>query len=190
VFGANKQSVMGKLNRRKFLKGLGVASGLAVVSGGVRASMWWDQAASQGFQILSAEEVLISDAIAEALFPGEPGVMHSIPGAVELGVTRFLDQLLVEMLDEVTGNAIRMLLHTIDEAALLSGGSVARFRVRSLAERVEILEAWDQSLLSVRRSVFSALKLFYAMGYCEHPALLSAMRIEYSCMGVEEASQA
>ncbi len=177
-----------KFNRRTFFKGAAAASVVAVAGGAWRVGAWWDQEAAAGFRILSHQEVLISDAIAEALFPGEQGAVRIIPSGPELGLTKYLDDLLVEMLDEVTGNAIRVLMHALDEMAILGGGgSVSRFHKRGLEERIAILKAWDGSSLSARRSVFSALKLFYAMGYCEHPEILGAMQIEYSCMGQENA---
>ena len=192
-FGSGRSETLERrgLDRRTFIKGLGVAGGLVVGAGAARAAIWWDQAAANGYRILSADEVLISDAIAQALFPGEQGVMRRLPDAVELGATRFLDDLLVEMLDETMGNALRVLMHAIDEMAIFGGeGSVRRFHKRSLEERVAILRAWDGSLSSTRRSVFSALKIFYAMAYCEHPVLIEAMGFDYSCEGLDVARQA
>lgn len=179
------------MNRRTFIKGLGITGGVVLGVGAARAAIWWDQASASGYRILSEDEVLISDAIAQALFPGEQGAMRRLPDAVELGATRFLDDLLVEMLDETMGNALRVLMHAIDEMAIFGGeGSAARFHKRSLEERIAILKAWDSSLSSTRRSVFSALKIFYAMAYCEHPALIEAMGFDYSCAGMDEARQA
>lgn len=184
----DEEGKSGGMSRRTFFKRVGLGGAAMAGLTAWRAGVWWDQPAAQGFRILSQHEVLISDAIAEGLFPGEQGAMRVIPSGPQLGLTRYLDDLLVEMLDEVMGNGIRVLMHAIDEMAIFGGGgSATRFHKRSLEERIVILEAWDGSSLSTRRSVFSALKLFYAMGYCEHPEILSAMQIEYSCMGQESA---
>lgn len=177
---------MERMDRRSFLKRAGLSAG-AVALGGTLwrvGGVWWDQPAAAGYRILSAREVIISDAIAEAIFPGERGVLWPVPSASEVGATRFLDTLLVEMLDELTGNALRLLLHAIDEFAIGSGGSLRRFSSRGLEERITLLSAWDESWLSTRRGAFSALKVLYAMGYCEHPRVLEAMGISYSCQGV------
>lgn len=166
------------------LTGLGVTSltlgALAWRVGGV----WWDQDAAPEHAILSAHELVIVSSICEALFPGEQLGVDPIPGALEVGVPQFLDRFLAQTLDELTANAIRLLIHAIDELAIPSDAGLARFHKRSLEERIEILRAWDESGLTARRGAFSALKLFLAMGYCEDPRVIESIGITYSCGGL------
>lgn len=177
---------MEKMNRRKFLKASG-ASATALAFGGTAwrvGGVWWDQPPASEFRVLSPAEVRISDAIADAIFPGEDFGVDPIPSGTEAGVTQFLDEMLAEVLDEVTANAVRLLLHAIDEMAIFTDWRLARFHRRPLEQRVALLRAWEESYFSVRRGAFSAIKLFMSMGYCENPRVLSAMGIHYTCGGL------
>ena len=174
-----------RIDRRRFIKRMAALTATMTFGVGTwRMGAWWDQPHALGYYLMSDHEVLISDAIAEALFPGERGALYTVPSAPQVGVTRFVDELLATMLDDTTANAVRVLMHAIDEAAILGGsGGMGRFHTRPLGERIALLKAWDSSSMAARRSAFSALKVFYAMGYCEHPDVLQAISIEYTCEG-------
>lgn len=173
---------MPQMSRRKFmaLTGLGVVS---LTLGGLVwrvASVWWHQPAARGFEVLSAQEVLISDAIAEALFPGDGA---GAPSGVEVGLTRKLDHMLATTLAGDSADLLRVLLHAVDEGAAVGGGWT-RLHLLTLPERVAALQAWDASFVATRRHAFGALKIMYAMCYCEDPAVLQALGVQYTCGSV------
>jgi hypothetical protein len=171
------------MNRRKFLKlaGLGTAT-VAVGSAGLRLTYWWDQVPSKNLQLLSEEEAAITAAIADALFPGDVGT-PPMPNGVEVGVVEKFDGYLAS-LDETSANGLRLIIHAIDDMAIFAGIGLTRFHKRVRAERIEVLEAWDTSSLMVRRSGFRALKYALSNQYCNHPDVLEASGIHYSCGGV------
>mgnify|MGYP000265257396 FL=1 len=171
------------MDRRKFMAVTGL-SATTLGLGGVLwrvGGVWWDQEAAPKWQLLSAHEVKIVEAIAEAIFPGEDSSTAPIPGALDVGVPKFLDNFLANTLDDFTANAVRLLIHAIDEMAIAADFGLTRFHKRPLEERVAILKVWEESSLAPRRGAFSALKLFIAMGYCESPEVLGAMGISYTC---------
>ncbi|MBA2662461.1 MAG: gluconate 2-dehydrogenase subunit 3 family protein [Bradymonadaceae bacterium] len=170
------------IQRRTFLKlsGLGVvamaASSLVYRVGGV----WWDQTPATDHKVLSAHEALIVSAMADALFPGDA---LGMPNGAEAGVVAFMDEYL-SVVDAQTANLLRLLLHAVDEMAVVVGIGMTRFHKRSREERLAILGAWDGSLIAVRRSAFMSLKFILASGYCEDPAVLRAAGIEFTCGGM------
>lgn len=173
---------MPQMSRRKFmaLTGLG---GITLTLGGLIwrvAGVWWRQPAARGFKVLSAQEVLISDAIAEALFPGDGA---GAPSGVEVGLTRKFDELLATTLKGDSADLLRVLMHALDEGAAVGGGWTRLHRL-PLPERVAALQAWDTSYIAGRRHAFGALKIMYAMCYCEDPAVLQAIGVHYTCGSV------
>lgn len=174
------------MDRRTFLKGAGVGAAVATLTGlGWRVGgVWWRQPAAARLKALSEEEARIVTAIAEALFPGDPNALPPIPSAPQIGIVDFFDELVATTLGDQTGDLVRVLLHAIDDMAVMADGEATRFHRRPLAQRVEILKAWETSYLAARRGAFDSIKVFMAMGYCEHPAVLSSLGISYSCGGV------
>lgn len=170
------------MNRRQFMVLGGVSTlGLAVGSAAWRVGgVWWDQKPGEGRQVLSGDEVQIAESIAEALFPGD----HEMPAGDEVGVIETLDGYLAAIPSQ-KANLLRLLLHAIDEMAVPSDLGLTRFRNRSLEERIEILNAWDDSWIGVRREAFEALKMVLSMGYCESPQVLEAAGIDYECGGIQ-----
>lgn len=167
------------MERRTFLKALG-GTALAALSGGALrvGGFWWDQASVQGMKVLSAHEVAIVQTIAEAMFPGDLGM----PAGHTVGLPEFMDDYFANI-PPTTANLLRLLLHAIDDMAFFADFGVARFHTRPLEERIAILKAWDESWLGPRRSVFSSVKILFAMGYCEHAAVIGAAGITYTCGG-------
>ncbi len=167
------------MNRRTFLVAgglstLGVMAGSAVYR--VR-SVWWDQETAGDYQMLSRREAEIAEAMADAMFPGDN---RGMPNGTEVAVVETFDDYLAAI-NPHTANLLRLLLHTIDEMAVVSGLSMTRFHRRPRQERIDILNAWDTSKIGVRREVFQGLKIIFAMGYCESPAVIRAAGIDYEC---------
>ena len=154
---------------------------LTVGSAAFRLSYWWDQAPAADLQVLSPEEAAIAAAIVDALFPGDEG-SPPMPNGVEVGVVASFDRHLTGM-DETSADALRLIVHAIDDMAIFAGLGLTRFHKRSRAERIAILEAWETSSLMVRRSAFRALKFILANHYCKDPGVLKAAGISYSCGG-------
>lgn len=174
------------MDRRTFLKraGFGTTALTLGALGWRIGGVWWRQPAAPKLRALSEEEALIVGAIAEALFPGDPNASPPIPNALEVGVVHFFDELLVTTLAGQSADLVRLLLHAIDDGAVLADASMTRFHRRPHAERVEILRAWETSYLAARRGAYDSIKIFMAMGYCEHPDVLASLGITYSCGGV------
>jgi hypothetical protein len=174
------------MDRRSFLKRAGLgATALTLGSLGWRiGGVWWRQPPSPQLKALSEDEAKIVEAIAGALFPGDPYANPPIPSGPQVGLVGFFDELLVGTLTGQTGDLVRLLLHAIDDAAVMADLSMTRFHLRPLAERVEILRAWETSYLAARRGAYDSVKVFMAMGYCEHPDVLAALGVTYSCGGV------
>lgn len=170
------------MNRRDFLKMAGLGGVAATLGATVfRVSYWWDQAPGPDFRVLSDEEGAIAAAITDALFPGDLGD-PPMPNGLEVGVVEGFDNYLANT-EPMAADALRMILHTIDDVAVFSDFGLTRFHKRDRAERIGILEAWDGSGLMLRRSGFRALKYALANQYCGHPQVLAAAGIQYTCGG-------
>ncbi len=169
------------MNRRKFLAISGISAlGAAVGSVAYRVgAVWWDQEADKAYRILSPREGEIAQGIAEALFPGD----HlGMPSGLEVGVVETVDDYLADA-PEQTANLLRLLLHVIDDLGRVADLSMTPFRQRGLEKRIDILGAWEGSLIGARREAFLGLKLIFCMGYCEAPEVITAAGIDYECGG-------
>lgn len=171
------------MNRRTFLMTSGVGTaGLLAGSAAYRVgTVWWDQTPAPSYEMLSVREANIAEAIVDAIFPGDA---QGMPNGNEVGAVDVLDEYL-SAIDEHTANLMRLLLHAIDETAVLSGLKMRRFHRRPRCERIDILNAWDTSRIAARREAFSALKLVLSMGYCESPQVMRAAGIDYDCGAFE-----
>jgi len=163
-------------NRRQFVKYVAIGGGLGLLGGGARIYSWFDNERAPNYKILSADEVEIVNSIADAMFPGDDWD-NPLPKGSQVGVVELFDDYLAAI-DRPTANLLRVLLHAIDDFPL---STFARFRTRPLNERIEILDAWDQSSIPERRGSFRSIKLLFSTAYCEHPKVLSAMGIRFGC---------
>lgn len=170
------------MNRRTFLKLAGLSTAAATAgTAAFRLGHWWDQMPAAKFEVLSQEEAAITASIADALFPGDVG-SPPMPNGVEVGVVEKFDAYLAS-LDEASANGLRMLVHAIDDMAIFSDLGLTRFHKRTRKERIAVLQAWEESGLMLRRSGFRALKYALSNQYCNHPDVLRAAGIKYSCGG-------
>jgi hypothetical protein len=167
------------MQRREFIKVSGL-SAVAVATGSMAyrvGGVWWDQESAAHLQVLSADEARVVAAMADAMFPEDGWGMPNGAGA---GVVEALDDYL-SAIDEATANLLRLLIHAIDDMAIMRGFGMTRFHKRTREERIAILGSWDSSSSSIRRGAFQGLKFVMCMGYCEHPEVLRAAQIDYSC---------
>ncbi|QED27936.1 hypothetical protein FRD01_11950 [Microvenator marinus] len=171
------------MKRRTFLR-WGIACG-AIALGGLALS-WpiigdfprmWDEAPGAGFKVLTDEEALITRALAGGIFPGD----QTMPSGENLGLDHFFDEYLA-VIPRQTATLLRILIRSIDRMAMYDFGG--RLHTRNILERVEVVEAWDQSSSGIRRTIFQSIKVLLAMGYFEHPDVLRAAGIEYECGGM------
>lgn len=169
------------MNRRNFLilSGLSTTGVLAGSAAFRVGRFWWDQEPAKTYQVLSAHEALVAEAVVDTLFPGD----HlGMPNGNDVGVVEVFDDYL-GALDPHMANLLRLLLHAIDDLAITSGLAMTRFHLRPRQERIEILNGWDTSRLKARREVFKGLKMIFSMGYCESPRVIRAAGIDYECGG-------
>lgn len=164
------------VNRRTFLVAFGGTAAAFASGVALRTSFWWDQTPATSLKILSQHEVNIIQTMGEAMFPGDLGM----PAGNTVGLPEFMDDYLANI-PELTANLLRLLLHAIDDMAVMADFGTTRFHKRPLDERIAILQAWDSSWLGPRRGAFTSIKILLAMGYCEHPAVIQAAGITYTC---------
>ncbi|MFP4597050.1 MAG: gluconate 2-dehydrogenase subunit 3 family protein [Persicimonas sp.] len=170
------------MKRRNFIKLAGLSS-VAVSCGAVvfRLSHWWDQMPAAEFEVLSDEEAAIVAAISDALFPGDVGT-PPMPNGLEVGMVAKFDAYLAGS-EPMAADALRLILHAIDDMAVFADFGLTRFHKRSRADRIQVLRAWDTSSMMVRRSGFRALKYVLSNQYCNDPKVLGAAGIHYTCGG-------
>lgn len=167
------------MKRRTFLL-VGATSTATLLSGGAAlrvSTAWWDQPPSQRHRVLSRKEAAIVEAIAEAMFPGDD---RGMPSGDDVDVVGTADEYLASIPSQKS-RLLRALLHAIDELAMFSNLGMKPFHRRPVSERIDILNAWDDSLWGMRREAFSGLKMILSMGYCESPRVLRAAGIDYEC---------
>ncbi|RAL20701.1 hypothetical protein DL240_15395 [Lujinxingia litoralis] len=167
------------MKRRTFLRTTALATpALLLSAASLRIGLgWWDQRPDRAFLTLSPREVTICQAICDALYPGD----HlGMPPGLDVGVVEAVDDYLAHIPAD-TAQLLRLLLHAIDDFASLATLPPAAFAERSRAQRQAILRAWDTSTFNARQDAFKALKMIFAMGYCEAPRVLRAAGIDYTC---------
>lgn len=170
------------MRRRAFLKWAGIGTaGAGLGTTAYRVSGWWNQPSADAYRVLSADEAAITEAMADAMFPGDPGD-GGMPNGADAGVVAHLDGYLATI-DQRSSRLMRMVLHLIDEAAMATDLTFRRFRHRKRHERIAILKAWDNSGIVFRRKAFRGLKLILAGGYCTNDGVLQATGIHYTCGG-------
>lgn len=172
------------MDRRTFLKTAGFSSA-ALLFGGIAfrvGGFWWDQQPAERYKVLSGHEARVVQTIADAMFPGDDQQPHPMPNGAQVGLVEYFDDYL-DSVPPLTSKLLRVLVHAIDDMSVISDFGMKRFHLRPRDERIAILNAWDTSLIDVRRSAFRSIKLILGMGYCEHPDVLRAAGIQFSCAG-------
>lgn len=164
-----------RLTRRGMLLGFGVAAGggAAVVGGA-----WWRYLGgppAEGYQALSAEEVEVVDALAEAWMP--PGGTPALSGR-EAALAPDFDALLMRMPAD-NRQALKALLRLLDDATWPSKGGA--FRTLPLDARIGALEGWLGSDLGLVRSAAFTLIALISDAYMQRPQVVAALRPMFRC---------
>ena len=165
---------MGALvSRRNFLVA-SLAAGAVVATGGFTARLG---PAAPGAAVLTAHEIAIVDAIAEAMFPAG---RFPVDG-VQAQVGPHVDRIVAELLDPPRLSGFRFVLRAVEMGTQVARG--VRFTRLPLADRAEVLEAWADPSVFPRKVGFDVLKLFLGMAYFRHPAVLATIGWRAECGG-------
>lgn len=164
-----------RVTRRQVLAVSGLVAAAGAVGGGLRVLSWWDREAGEGYEILSADEAEIVDAVAEAIFP--PGGTPALSGK-DAGIAGWFDTVLAHT-PQPTPNLIRTLMHALDDSARVSRGR--GFARLPLEVRTARLQGWLTHSNHNVRGAFGSLALFVSMGYCGHPEVKAACGWIWPC---------
>lgn len=160
------------VSRRRLLRA-GLAVGAATAFG---AGLRLDGAAIDA-RILSAEEMAIVRAVAEAMFPGWPMPLDGVAA----GVAEEVDRLVGDVMVEPHASGFRYVLRALEWGTLASRG--VRFSQLTVEERTEVLDAWADPVMLPRRVAHDSLKLILGMAYFSHPAVLEHIGWRATCGG-------
>lgn len=147
----------------------------AALSAGGLGWRWSHQAAGAGLRALSADEYAIAQAIGSAWMPsgGDP----PLSGA-DANVGAFLDEV-VARLDGQTRPALKLLLHLLDDAPLLTHGCT--FRDLSADTSSEVLQGWLDGPLPEERGAIAGLLVLIADAYTTHPTVAAMLAPMFGC---------
>lgn len=154
-----------RVRRRTFLK-VGAAGGAAVVAGGAGLALWPGAKVplpAAGLKVLSPSEFATVSAIVERICPA---MGEGAPGATALNMAEAIDAELAGMDESLVGE-IKALLQVFESGLVgaLFGERVRPFTRLSPAAQDEVLTAWRDSSVGVRRTGFRLLKSLTAALY-------------------------
>lgn len=163
------------LSRRAILAGGGgaLAAG-AVVGGGVTMHLG---APAPGALTLTAREMVVIDAVAEILFPGDPFPLNGI----EAEVARDVDRIVGEVLEPLHATAFRYVLRALEWGTLAGRGR--RFSRLPESVRADVLATWKEPETVARRVAGDSLRVVLGMAYFSHPEILASMGWRATCGG-------
>lgn len=125
---------------------------------------------------LFRHEVAFLDAAAEAMFPEGGAIPLS---GLEADLPGYVDRY-VDTLPSKKQFQIRLLLLLFEQATIFfpapGRGGFRRFSALGVAQRLAVLEGWNDSGWFVRRLIFMALRAVLTMGYLSHPVALRHLR--------------
>jgi len=164
------------LNRRKFLAASGAAFAALAVGGVGGLGALELPVAAAGHFCLSERELLLVQALAEALFP--PGNPLGVT-AVGMDLAGEVDELMGDRLDPVVTPVFRRVLQVLDDGTLVSRG--ARFADLPLDARVEVMAAWGEPGVLARRLMYDALRTIVGMVFFCRTEVCSAIGWRAAC---------
>lgn len=164
-----------RLTRRRLLGAFGVG-GLFVAGGAwLYHALWKLGPPAPGLVCLDRDELAVSDAIAEAFFPGPP---RSPLTASEVSLSAFADRYLGGLYEDNI-RLFKLLFRAVNLSPVLTHGR--SFCRLAPAERARVLEGWAQSELSTRRAGYASLRFVYSLGYFESPRVREALGLSHGC---------
>lgn len=161
--------------RRQLLAAAAAFTGASAVGAGAVVWSWWDQPADTPYATLSADEVAVLDALAEACFPagGDPAI-----GGREAGVARYFDGVM-QALVPGQQKLLKLAMHAVDTLPLATHGS--HFSALPTPTSSELLASWLASDVAEVRGVAQSLTIFVSMAYFAHPAVTPRLAGLYRC---------
>ena len=164
------------LNRRKVLATAGSALAAVAVGGVVGVGALELPAAAAGRACLSNHELLLVQALAEALFP--PGNALGVT-ALGMDLAGEVDELMGDRLDPVVTPVFRRVLQALDDGTMVSRG--ARFADLPLDVRVGVMASWAEPGVLARRLMYDALRTIVGMVFFCRPEVVSAIGWRPAC---------
>jgi hypothetical protein len=162
-------------SRRRFLK-WGTAGALLLGGGTfVYRAVGRFGPAAPGYKVFDADELAVLDAACEAHFPGPPDWPLS---AKEAGCTEFVDRYLGNLYPD-NQLLFRSLLRALNVSTLVTHRRT--FRTLSVEDRADVLQAWAESSLRIRRAGYQSLTLFIKTGYFENERVREAFSYSLGC---------
>ena len=161
--------------RRQLLAAAAAIAGASLTGAGALAWSWWDQAPGTPYATLSADEVAVLDAIAEACFPagGDPAL-----GGREAGIARYFDGVMQALVPSQR-KLMKLGLHALDTLPVATHGS--HFSALPTAAASALLGDWLQSGIAEVRGVAQSFTIFVSMAYFAHPAVTPRIAHLYRC---------
>lgn len=161
--------------RRLLIAGLG-AGLVGVPLGAAGWGLLRARAPAPGLRTLSEDEARVVEAVAETYFPaGNPfGV-----GAVDVDVRGPVDAWISDMYPRER-RGLRALLRGLERWPQLSGGG-GTFTSLTIAQRVTVLHAFDESTIAERRTLAALLRQVCLLPMLEHDVVLKALGHRYGC---------
>ncbi len=164
-----------RVTRRQLLAATTLLGGAVVAGAGGVAFRWWDQPSDTPYAVLSADEVAILDAFAEACFPagGDPPL-----GGAAAGVGRFFDGV-VEGLVPVQQKLLRLAIHGLDAFPLAThGGYLSELPVAAASDAVA---SWLRSTRPEIRGLAQSFHIFVGMAWMAHPDVRPRIAPMFGC---------
>ena len=150
----------------------GALLGAAVLVGRVV----WLAPAAPGMHVLSSREADVIEAIAAVLFPPGEFSVHGGDG----GTAPRVDQLLHEMLDELSADGFRYLLRAIEIGTLVARG--IPFSRLTPDEAREVIDIWFSEEPAPRRMVSDSFKVVLGMSFLNRPEVIADIGWSRGCL--------
>ncbi len=164
-----------QIDRRRVLIGLGAAAALGVGAVGGLYVRYLDAPPAPGFLALSAHEIEVLDAMAEAWMP--PGGTPAISGR-DAQVAPLFDEVLSRM-DQLSRRGLKALLQVLDDATW--PGWRSAFRHLPLDDRIVVLRGWIDGDVGLLRSGIVSLISLFGDAYMLHPEVAAVLGPMYRC---------
>jgi hypothetical protein len=164
-----------KFTRRHVVAIAAVSASAGSLATGARIWSWWDRPATEGYRMLSADEVELVDSLCEAIFP--PGGTPAISGR-DVGAARYLDDALGDVIEPM-GDLLRLVLHALDDWSRLTRFS--SWNELSIKDRGEALQAWSRNESHLVRGAITGLVIFICGAYTTHPEVQEAVGWTFPC---------